>query len=101
MMDTGHGGGAGIYTLDLKPLPQVNNTVSQVITLGRRLVITDDGVGLHPLPTSSQLLWENHLGVIGMQERARLANGRLTITSGAEGGLTVEAVFRVDAPEPR
>jgi signal transduction histidine kinase len=61
-----------------------------------RLVISDDGVGLDPVPTASELLSENHLGLIGMQERARLANGRLELSSRPEGGLTVEVVLHVN-----
>jgi signal transduction histidine kinase len=61
-----------------------------------RLVISDDGVGLDPVPTASELLSENHLGLIGMQERARLANGRLELTSQSGEGLTVEVVLRVN-----
>ena len=61
-----------------------------------RLVISDDGVGLDPVPTTSQLLAQHHLGLIGMQERARLAGGRLEFHSGPGQGLTVEVVLRGD-----
>jgi len=71
-------------------------TQEAVRNIERHSHISDDGVGLDPVPTASELLSENHLGLIGMQERARLANGRLELTSQAGEGLTVEAVLRVN-----
>ena len=55
------------------------------------LSITDDGAGLDPIPTASELLSESHLGLIGMQERARLAGGDLRLARSASGGLGIEA----------
>ena len=55
------------------------------------LSITDDGAGLDPIPTASELLSESHLGLIGMQERARLVGGDLRLTRSAMGGLAIEA----------
>ena len=55
------------------------------------LNITDDGVGLDPIPTASELLSESHLGLIGMQERARLVGGDLRLARSAMGGLAIEA----------
>ena len=59
------------------------------------LVIHDDGVGMDPTPTVSALLSGNHLGLVGMQERARLAGGRLDVTAPDDGGLTIEVVIPV------
>jgi two-component system sensor histidine kinase DegS len=59
-----------------------------------RLTISDDGAGLRPIPTASQLLGADHMGLIGMQERARLVGAELTLVSPSRGGLTVQ----VEAP---
>jgi signal transduction histidine kinase len=59
-----------------------------------RLNIADDGKGLDPIPTASELLAQNHLGLVGMRERARLVRGELRASSPASGGLTIE----VDIP---
>jgi signal transduction histidine kinase len=59
------------------------------------LTITDDGVGFDLIPTSSELLSDSHLGLIGMRERARLVGGELRITSPGSGGLTIEAEIPV------
>jgi len=56
-----------------------------------KLTVSDDGRGLSPIPTVSALLAENHLGLVGMQERARLVGGDLHITSPGAGGLTLVA----------
>jgi signal transduction histidine kinase len=61
-----------------------------------RLTIADDGSGLHPIPTTSDLLAANHLGIVGMQERARLVGAELTLGSRNQGGLTIQ----LDAPLP-
>lgn len=60
-----------------------------------RLTIADDGKGLDTIPTASELLSESHLGLVGMQERARLVGGELRIISPASGGLTIEAEIPV------
>lgn len=59
-----------------------------------RLIIADDGVGLHPVPSASRLLAEGHLGLIGMQERARLVDGSLEFVSGPGQGLTIKVVLK-------
>jgi signal transduction histidine kinase len=58
-----------------------------------RLVISDDGVGLHPVPSASRLLAQGHLGLIGMQERARLVDGHLEFSSKPGQGLTIEVTL--------
>jgi signal transduction histidine kinase len=59
------------------------------------LIIHDDGVGMDPKPTVSSLLSGNHLGIVGMQERARLVGGSLDVTAPDDGGLTIEVVIPV------
>ena len=59
------------------------------------LIIHDDGVGVDPKPTVSSLLSGNHLGFVGMQERARLVGGKLDLTVPDDGGLTIEVVIPV------
>jgi len=54
---------------------------------GVEVVVTDDGVGFDPEGT---FLDGAGLGLVGMDERARLAGGRLQITSKAGEGTQVE-----------
>lgn len=62
---------------------------------GVRLRVSDDGVGLDPVPTPTELLGGSHLGLIGMRERARMIGGRLSLRRASLGGLEVE----VEIPE--
>ena len=62
---------------------------------GVRLRIADDGIGLDPIPTPSELLDGSHLGVIGMRERARMIGGTVLLQAASLGGLEVT----VDIPE--
>ena len=55
---------------------------------GLRLVIEDFGVGFEPGDTAGD---RPGLGVIGMQERVRLAGGRFQVTSNIGKGTRVEA----------
>lgn len=59
-----------------------------------RLRVSDDGVGLDPVPEPSALLAGSHLGLIGMQERARMVGGRFALSRDGAGGLEVA----VDVP---
>jgi signal transduction histidine kinase len=59
-----------------------------------RLRIEDDGAGLDPIPTPSELLRGDHLGMIGMQERARMIGGSVAFRQGALGGLEVVVEVR-------
>jgi len=54
--------------------------------------VSDDGVGLTPTPRTIDLLAERKFGIIGMQERARLAKAALTIRSESGKGTTVEVI---------
>jgi signal transduction histidine kinase len=51
------------------------------------LMVADDGRGIDPLPTTSALLASDHLGLIGMRERARLVGGSMELSRSAMGGL--------------
>ena len=55
-----------------------------------RLTIADDGKGTEPMPSPSELLSTNRFGLIGMEERARLAGAMLSLRSRPHGGLVVE-----------
>lgn len=59
-----------------------------------RVLISDDGVGLERVPSASELLSGSHMGIIGMQERARLVGARLSLRP-APRGLTVEVIAPV------
>jgi len=50
------------------------------------LVIQDDGVGFDPQAAEGQ---PGHYGLLGMRERARLAGGKLEITSAPHQGATL------------
>ena len=60
------------------------------------LAVGDDGRGLEPLPTTSALLATDHLGLIGIRERARLVGGGMELSRSALGGLCV--VVRIPIP---
>ncbi len=53
------------------------------------LDIRDDGKGFDPAAARKHALAGNSLGVIGMQERVRLANGRIVIESSPGQGTLV------------
>lgn len=61
---------------------------------GTKLMISDDGRGMDAIPSPSALLASNRLGLIGMEERARLAGARLSVRSRRHGGLVID----VEAP---
>jgi signal transduction histidine kinase len=54
------------------------------------LLIRDDGTGLGTVPSASELLAAGKLGLVGMQERARLARADVVIRSQRLGGTSVE-----------
>jgi signal transduction histidine kinase len=67
---------------------------------GVRFRIADDGEGLDPIPSPSELLSSNRFGLIGMEERARLAGATLWLRSQPRGGLVVEVEARTEASMP-
>ncbi len=76
------------------------NTVLVRLTYGRarvRLQVRDDGCGYLP-QSASELLQAGKLGLVGMEERARLVGGRMTARSCPGVGTTVEIAIPV-APE--
>jgi len=54
-----------------------------------RLTVSDNGRGFELPDTLSNLAAESKLGLIGIQERARLLNGKLLVRSGLGRGTTV------------
>ena len=54
-----------------------------------KLVVTDDGIGFSPPEPLEALANERKLGLIGMQERARIVGGRISIRSAPGRGTRV------------
>ena len=65
-----------------------------------QLTVTDDGVGFEPGQARVAALRDGHIGLAGMQERARLADGTCELRSEAGQGTTVHAVFHTDGVAP-
>jgi PAS domain S-box-containing protein len=61
-----------------------------------RLVIIDDGVGFSPPEALGALANEKKLGLIGMQERARIVGGKVTIRSAPGRGTSVTVTIPSD-----
>ncbi len=59
-----------------------------------RLLVRDNGRGLEPIPSAAELLAQGKLGLVGMQERARLAGADFHARSPAEGGASIEVTVR-------
>jgi PAS domain S-box-containing protein len=57
------------------------------------LVVEDDGIGMANAPDPAELVRQGKLGVVGMQERARLIEGTCTVGPGRNG-----TVVRLSAP---
>jgi signal transduction histidine kinase len=57
-----------------------------------RLTVHDDGRGMESLPSASDLLEAGNLGIVGMQERARLVGGDFAVHLGPGQGTIVEVV---------
>jgi two-component system sensor histidine kinase UhpB len=57
------------------------------------LVIHDDGTGFDVDEARRRVIRSGNMGLIGMEERAQLAGGRLRVRSGRGSGSTVSAVF--------
>ena len=75
------------------------NVRIQVDTEGNllRLAIYDDGVGFDTEAARQRSGRCEHLGLISMEERARLAGGRLKVRSVAGAGTTLTAIFPLAA----
>lgn len=63
------------------------------------LQVSDDGVGFAAETAQSGLAEKRHFGLLGMQERATLLGGRLSIESRPGGGTTIVAVVPAPAQE--
>jgi len=61
-----------------------------------KLAIHDDGVGFDQDAVRDRVLRTGSMGLIGMEERAQLAGGRLKVRSVLGGGCTVSAIFPLD-----
>lgn len=59
-----------------------------------RMTIEDDGCGLERLPAAHELLDQGKMGLVGMQERARLVGGALKIGRSKLGGTQVALICR-------
>ena len=57
-----------------------------------RLVVTDNGRGFERVPSVSELLGAGRLGIVGMEERARVVGARFSIRSRHPGGTTVDVL---------
>jgi signal transduction histidine kinase len=64
-----------------------------------RLTVRDDGRGLESLPSASDLLDAGNLGLVGMQERARLVGGDFAVHAGPGQGTTVEVTLPMKSRE--
>ena len=64
-----------------------------------KLTIHDDGVGFDAKAAREKAVKTGSLGLISMEERARLAGGRLKLRSVAGGGTTLSAIFPLDESE--
>jgi PAS domain S-box-containing protein len=62
-----------------------------------RLTIADDGRGFFLPPDFTGLVASNHLGLVGMRERAEVLGGRLQIDATPGAGTRVETVIPVPA----
>jgi PAS domain S-box-containing protein len=60
-----------------------------------RLAISDDGRGVADLPTTRELIASGRLGIVGMQERARLIGASCAVRPLPSGGTRVEVVAPV------
>lgn len=65
-----------------------------------QLSVTDDGAGFEPERALVVALRDGHIGLAGMQERARLADGSCELRSEIGRGTTVHAVFHPDGVAP-
>jgi PAS domain S-box-containing protein len=61
------------------------------------LRVRDDGVGFDQPAQRAGILKTGSMGLISMEERARLAGGRLEIVSAPGAGTRVSAIFRIAA----
>jgi NarL family two-component system sensor histidine kinase YdfH len=63
---------------------------ARVVERWLSITVRDDGQGFDP---ANQLLYSGHYGLLGLQERAHLVEGTLSVSSSDGGGTTLE--FRI------
>ncbi len=63
--------------------------------------IRDNGVGFDTDAARERALKSGSMGLIGMEERAQLAGGRLQLRSRIGFGTTLSVVFPLPAPDSR
>jgi two-component system sensor histidine kinase UhpB len=61
-----------------------------------KLTVSDDGVGFDEESSRQRALTAGRLGLIGMEERAQLAGGRLKLRTVQGAGTTLTAIFPLD-----
>lgn len=61
-----------------------------------KLTVHDDGVGFDAAAARDEAVRSGALGLVSMEERARLAGGRLKLRSVAGGGTTLSAIFPLE-----
>jgi len=61
-----------------------------------KLTVRDDGVGFDEQAARERTAKAGSMGLVGMEERAQLAGGRLRVRSVLGGGTTVSAIFPLD-----
>jgi signal transduction histidine kinase len=64
------------------------------------LCVRDNGRGFSPPERLGELAADSHFGLVGMQERAELVAGRMTIRSAPGQGTTVELRLPLMPPSP-
>lgn len=64
------------------------------------LVVADDGAGFAVPRDLTRLQRAGHYGLVGMDERARRAGGRLRVTARRGAGTAVEVRVPLDSPPP-
>lgn len=57
-----------------------------------RIVVRDNGRGIADVPSAAELLGKGKLGLVGMQERVRLAGGQFKMRDAPGGGAAFEVV---------
>jgi signal transduction histidine kinase len=65
-----------------------------------QLIVEDDGVGFDPAVVSRSTQRGEHLGLLGMSERARNAGGTIELESGPGAGSRVVARIPYERPGP-
>ncbi len=67
---------------------EASNVIVRLVTTPRQveLSVEDDGIGFEPSETSKE-----HFGLVGMNERVKLLDGTMTLSTGEEVGTRIES----------